>query len=249
MPIVPAFNPDTGASGGPPAPAGAVGFQWRQILDFATLTFSDPNSLVTSYSVASGLHSVTLATLGASNVDYNYGSGANFTGARWTFPLTYQDGSPVVAGDTFNLHSKVTDYAVGAARNYNIAFAAVQNPTSTVLTTMDALGCTFGMTGVGTPLTGTWRRNVVGTTSLAGGVTVYGQSLFGGLPGKAKVAASALIQSASAAAPTNGLDANILTAADNAQMYAIIAVGTLGTVTTTGGQVDFKLYFAVDKLS
>jgi hypothetical protein len=247
MPIIPAFDPATGASGG--APAGAVGFEWRQITDLNTLTFSDPNSLVTSYSAAAGLHSLTLATLGASNVDYNYGSGANFTGGRWTFPLTYQDGSPVVAGDTFTLHSKVTDFTVGAARNYNIAFAGVQNPTSTVLTTMDALGCTFGTTGVGTPLCGTWRRNVVGTTSLAGGVTVYGQSLFGGLPGKAKVAASALLQSASAAAPTNGLDANILTAADNAQMYAIIAVGTLGTVTTTGGTVQFKLYFAADKLS
>jgi hypothetical protein len=248
MPIVPAFDPNTGASGGP-APAGAVGFEWRQITDLNTLTASDPNGLVTGYSVSSGLHSVTLATLAASNVDYNYGSGANFTGARWTFALTYQDGSPVVAGDTFTLHSKVTNLAVGAARNYNIAVAAVQNPTSTVLTAMDALGCTFGMSGVGTPLTGTWRRNVVGTTSLAGGVTVYGQSLFGGLPGKAKVAASALIQSASAAAPTNGLDANALTAADNAQMYGIIAVGTLGTVTTTGGTVAFKLFFAVDKLS
>jgi hypothetical protein len=32
-------------------------------------------------------------------------------------------------------------------------------------------------------------------------------------------------------------------------MYAIIAVGTLGTVTTTGGTVQFKLYFAADKLS
>jgi hypothetical protein len=248
MPIVPAFNPNTGASGGP-APAGAVGFEWRQITDFAALTASDPNGLVTGYAASSGLHSVTLATLAVSNVDYNYGSGANFAGARWTFPLTYADGTPVLAGDTFNFHSKVTDFAVGAARNYNIAMAAVQNATSTVLTTMDALGCTFGMSGVGTPLTGTWRRNVVGTTSLAGGVTVYGQSLFGGLPGKAKVAASALIQSASAAAPTNGLDANILTAADTAQMYGIIAVGTLGTVTTTGGTVAFRLFYAVDKLS
>ena len=248
MPIIPAFDPATGASGGP-APAGATGFAWTQITDFSTLTASDPNGLVTGYSVAGGLHSVTLATLAVSNVDYNYGSGANFTGARWTFPLAYPDGSPVVAGDTFCLASKVTDLSVGATRNYNIAVAAVQNPTSTVLNTMDALGTTFGMTGVGTPLAGTWRRNVVGTTSLASGVTVYGQSLFGGLPGKTKCGATATIQAAASQAPTQGLDANAWTVADNAQVYAIIAVGTLGTVTTTGGTVDFKLYYAVEKLS
>jgi len=248
VPITPAFDPDTGASGGP-APAGVTGFAWRQITDFGTMTASDPNGLVTSYSAAGGLHSLTLATLGASNVDYNYGSGANFTGARWTMPLTYADGSPVLAQDTFTFSTKVTDFAVGAARNWNIAFAAVQNPTSTVLSTMDALGTTAGVSGVGTPLCGTWRRNVVGTTSLAGGVTVYGQSLFGGNPGKAKVGASVTIQAAASSSPAQGLDANTLTVADNTQMSMIIAVGTLGTVTTTGGTMDFKLFYNVEKLS
>lgn len=226
-----------------------LGFVWKTVNDFNSFTFSDPNSLVTSYSATGGLHSLTLATLAVSNVDYNFGSGANFTGARWYFPLTYLDGSPVLAGDTFNYHTKVTNFSVGATRSYNIAFAVVQNATSTVLSTMDALGTTLGITAVATPAVGTWRRNTVGTTSLAGGVTAYGQSLFGGLPGKAKVAASALIQSASAAAPTSGLDANILTVADNAQMFGIICVGTLGTVTTTGGTTDFRFQYAVDKLS
>jgi len=247
MPIVPAFNPDTGASGGPASVA--AGFAWRQILDFDSLTFSDPNSLITSYSAAAGLHSLTLVTLGASNVDYNYGSGANFTGGRWTFPLTYPDGSPVQAKDTFTFSTKATNLAVGAARQWNIAFAAVQNPTSTVLSTMDALGTTAGVSGVGTPLCGTWRRNVVGTTSLAGGVTVYGQSLFGGNPGKAKVGASVTIQAAASSSPAQGLDANTLSVSDNTQMYGIIAVGTLGTVTTTGGVMAFKLFYNVEKLS
>lgn len=249
MAIAQVFDPYTGAANGGGAGGGSTSFAWRQILDFDDLTFSDPNGLVTGYSASGGLHSLTLATLAASNVDFNYGSGANFSGARWTFPLVYPDGSAVVAGDTFCLVSKVTDLAVGAARNYNIAVGAAQNPTSTALTTMDAMGTTFGMTGVGTPLCGTWRRNVVGTTSLAGGVTVYGQSLFGGLPGKTKVGATATIQAAASQAPTQGLDANSWAVADNSQVYGIVAVGTLGTVTTTGGQVDFRLFYAVEQLS
>ena len=231
------------------AAAVPAGFSYNQITDLNSLSFSDPNSLVTSYSVAGGLHSVSLATLAVSNVDYNAGSGANFTGARWYFPLTYADGSPVQAGDTFSFTTRITNFSVGAARNWNLVFGVVQNATSTVLTTMDGLGTTAGTTGVGTPLTGTWRRNVIGTTSLAGGVTIYGQSMFGGLPGKAKVGASAIIHSASAGAPTQGLDANTLSVADNTQMYGIILTSTLGTVTTTGGTIDFKLYFNVSKLS
>jgi len=247
MPIVPAFDPDTGASGGV-APAPAAG-GWVQVTDLSTLTFSDPNGLVISQSSTGGLHSVTTATLAVSNVDYNFGSGANFTGARWTFPLEYADGSPVQAQDAFSFQAKVTDFAVGAARTWNFGFAVVQNASSTVLSTMDACGPTFGMTGVGTPLCGTWRRNVVGTTSLAGGDKVYGDTLFGGLPGKVKVGAQAVILGAAAGSPTNGLDANTWSVADNTQLSAILALGTLGTATTTGGQVDFKLYYQCIKLS
>jgi hypothetical protein len=248
MPIVPAFDPATGASGGPSSGGGTTG-GWVQITDLSTLTFSDPNSLVVSQSSTNGLHSVTTATLGASNVDYNFGSGANFTGARWTFPLTYGDGSPVQAQDAFSFQCKVTDFSVGAARNYNFGFAVTQNATSTVLSTMDACGPTFGTTGVGTPLCGTWRRNVVGTTSLAGGTVVYGDTLFGGVPGKVKVGAQAVILGAATGSPTSGLDANAWSVADATQLSAILALGTLGTVTTTGGQVDFKLFVQVLKLS
>jgi len=227
----------------------AAGFTYTQVTDLNNFTFSDPNSLVTSYSVAGGLHSVGLATVAVANVDFNAGSGANFTGARWYFPLSYSDGSPVLAKDTFTYTTKISNFAVGAARNWNLVFGVVQNATSTVLTTMDGLGTTAGTTGVGTPLTGTWRRNVIGTTSLAGGVTIYGQSMFGGLPGKPKVGASAIIQSATQGSPTQGLDANLLSAADNTQMYGIILTSTLGTVTTTAGTIDFKLFYNVSKLS
>jgi hypothetical protein len=230
-------------------PDSSPGFTWRQITDLSTLTFSDPNSLVLNYSVLDGLHSLTMATLAASNIDYNFGSGTNFTGARYYFPLTYSDGSIVQAGDAFNWSMKVTNFAVGAARTWHLAWGCVQNATSTTLNTMDGMGNTFGMSGVGTPLAGTWRRNTVNTTSLAGGDKVYGNALFGGLPGKTKISAQTTIQGASSQAATNGLDANSWTVADNSQVYAILAIGSLGTATTTGGQIDFKLYYNVDKLS
>jgi hypothetical protein len=49
-------------------PDSSPGFTWRQITDLSTLTFSDPNSLVLNYSVLDGLHSLTMATLAASNI-------------------------------------------------------------------------------------------------------------------------------------------------------------------------------------
>lgn len=247
MPIAQVFDPYTGAANGG-GTGGSTGYTWRQILDFDDLTFSDPNGLVTDYSAASGLHSLTLATLGSSNVDFNFGSGSNFTGARWSFPLTYSDGSPVLVEHSFLFRTRVTSFAPGLTRNWNIAFAAVQNPTSTTLSTMDALGGTIGATGVGTPLIGTWRRNVVGTTSLASGTMATSVSQFGGAPGKIKVGCSGILHSASTGAPLQGLDANAWAAADGTQVYAVIAVGTLGTVTTTGGQVDFRLFYNVEMI-
>ena len=248
MGITPCFDPTTGASGGASGGGGSAGFVWRQITDLNALTFSDPNSLVTSYSVASGVHSVTLATVSVSNANINFAAGPNFTGARWTFPLVYPDGSAVLVGDTFQLASKVTDIAFNTARTWNIGVAAVQNPSSTVLTTMDALGTTFGHSA-SLPLVGTWRRTSVSTGSLTNGVQAFGQSLFGGLPNKYKAGAVAIIQSATATVVATGIDSNTWTASAATQVYGIIAVGSLGTATTTGGTVDFRLYYNAEKLS
>lgn len=229
--------------------AAPPGFSWKQVTDLGSFTFSDPNSLVASYSVASGLHSITTNAIAVSNADYNFGTGANFTGARWYFPLTYPDGSIVQAQDTFNWSMKVTDFAFGAARTWHIAFGCAQNGSSTVLNTMDTLANTWGVTGAGTPLAGTLRRSTVNTTSLAGGVTVYGNALFGGLPGKTKISAQSTLQAAASQAATNGLDANNWTVANNSQVFGVLLIGSLGTATTTAGQLDFKLFYQVDKLS
>ena len=233
----------------PRGEAAASGFTWNQVADLGSFTFSDPNSLVSSYSVTGGLHSVTTASIAVANGDYNFGAAANFTGARWYFPLTYPDGSIVQAQDTFNWSMKVTDFAVGAARTWHIAFGCAQNGSSTVLATMDTLANTWGVTGAGTPLAGTLRRSTVNTASLAGGVTVYGNALFGGLPGKTKISAQTTIQAAASQAETNGLDANSWTVADNSQVFGVLLIGSLGTATTTGGQLDFKLFYNVEKLS
>ena len=226
-----------------------AGFSFNQVTDLSSFTASDPNSLVASYSVASGLHSITTNSIAVANADYNFGTGANFTGARWYFPLTYQDGSIVQAGDTFTWSMKVTDINFNLARTWHFAFGCAQNGSSTVLNTMDGLGNTFGVSGVGTPLAGTWRRNVVGTTSLAGGDKVYGNALFGGAPGRTKISAQTTIQAAASQSPTNGLDANSWSVADNSQVFGVLLLGSLGTATTTAGQIDFKLFYQVEKLS
>jgi hypothetical protein len=229
--------------------AAPAGFSWNQVADLGSFTFSDPNSLVASYSVTGGLHSVTTNSIAVANADRNFGTGATFDGARWYFPLTYPDGSIVQAQDTFNWSMKVTDFAFGAARTWHIAFGCAQNGSSTTLTTMDTLANTWGVTGAGTPVAGTLRRNVVNTVSLAGGDKVFGNALFGGLPGKTKISAQTTLQAAASQSATNGLDANSWTVANNSQVFGVLLIGSLGTATTTGGQLDFKLFYNVEKLS
>ena len=249
MPLVQVFDPYTGAAIGGGGSGGSAGFAWRQVTDLSTFTSSDPNSLVASYSVAGGLHSVTTNTIAVGNADYNFGTGANFTGARWYFPLTYDNGNIVQAGDTFQWSMKVTDINFNLARTWHFAWGCAQNGSSTVLNTMDTLANTFGDSAVGTPVAGTLRRSTVNTVSLAGGVTVYGNALFGGLPGKTKISAQTTIQAAASQSPTNGLDANSWTVADNSQVFGVLLLGSLGTASTTGGQIDFKLFYQAEKLS
>lgn len=198
---------------------------------------------ISDYSYEDGVHSIVLPTLGVSNVDLNPGSGSSFTGDKHTFPLTYADGTPVLATDNFALITKAEDFSFGTARNYNVIFGAVQ-AISTSLHTMDGVGGTFGITGVGTPLHGTWRRNTVSTTSLANATKAIATIQAGS---QSKVGVQSLLYSNSTESPTNGLDAN--TWSSTTQLYGIVGIATLGTVTTTGGELTCKLHYKVVKLS
>lgn len=207
---------------------------WREVGDM---------SGISDYEYTDGVHSIVLPTLGVSNVDLNPGSGANFSGDKHTFPLTYADGTPVLATDNFAFITKVEDFDFGTARNYNILFGVVQ-AVSTVLNTMDGVGGTFGITGVGTPLHGTWRRNVIGTQSLANATKAIATIQAGG---QSKVGVQSLLYSPSTESATNGLDSNTWTS--TTQLYGIVGVATLGTVTTTGGTLTFKAHYKVVKLA
>jgi hypothetical protein len=127
MPIAYAFP--QGGGGGAPLPAPT--FQPLGDLNGGGFTFSDPNSLVSSYSFAAGVHSFGLVTVNPAVGNYALNSAPNFTGPRWTQPLVDGTGAPVLAGDKFLMMVQLTDLDPGASRQWAAAWGVAKVPAST----------------------------------------------------------------------------------------------------------------------
>ena len=251
MPIIPAFNPDTGASGGPSSPAG-VNASWLPIesLSDPSWTASDPNALVTSYGFAGQEHSIAMVTVNPAVADYALNSGTDFTGPRWYKGLVDALGSPVRAQDRFSLFVRWRDVDVGLSRQWGIWVGVAQNPASTTLTTLGTVGGWFGATGVGTPNIGAGfsGAGAVTTVSLASGVNGQVSALFGGLPGKVRCGVTGTIFTASAADDVARADGTAWSVADATQLSLWLGVTALGNVTTTAGTLKAKLDYAIVRL-
>lgn len=252
MPIIPAFNPATGASGGPAA-TGGTNAQWIPVTDLSTApyTSSDPNALVSAYSFAGQEHSIGLVTVNPAVADYAINSGTDFTGPRWYVPLVDSAGVAVRAQDRFVFNLRFRDFDTGSlSRQWGIGVGVAQNSTSTVLSTMGFCGHWFGLTGAGTPnvSAGFGGVGTFATVSLVGGANANGVGLFGGLPGKLRGGNMAAIFSASAADDVVRADGAAWSVADATQLSLMIIATTLGNVTTTAGTLKMKIDYAITRL-
>lgn len=251
MPIVPAFNPVTGASGGPSV-GGGGNVQFIEIGDLTAsgFTASDPNSLVSSYAynASTKVHSFGLVTVNPAVADYALNAAPNFTGPRWYKPLVDANGTPVLAGDKFLLLTRFTALNVGASRQWGAFVGVAQTPASTTLTVLQAIGNWAGGTGTGTPNAGAHCVNIAATVSLASGTVIYGSSQCSGAPGKLKAGAQVQIQSTTAGLTTQRIDGGGWSVSDSTQLNLWIAATTLGAVTTTAGTLDCTLSYAIVRL-
>lgn len=250
MPITPAFDPATGASGGPVTPSSSP--QLRSIGDLSVgYTFTDTASLLASYAYNSGtdVHTFTLNNVAVGAETNSFLSGANFTGPKYRAGLTYADGAPILAGDAFSMTVFAENLTPGLVRQYAIAVAVAQTPSSTVLGTMRGSGLYAISTSTGAPGVGGWEENLGTAVTVASMVKAVGTCSFTGTPMKYRVGSAFGVMSATGGNVSNRVGGGQFNVVDASQLGLVVLVGTNGTVSATGGAISVRLRYALTKLS
>jgi hypothetical protein len=214
-------------------------------------TFTDTAALQNSYSYNSGtdVHTFDLATIAVGAETNSFLSGTNFTGPKYRAPLTYADGTAVLAGDAFSMTVYVENLTPGLVRSYVIAVGVAQTPSSTVLGTMRGSGIYAITSAVGTPGVGGWEENLGTASTVASMTKGIGTCSFTGTPQKYRVGSSFGVMSATSGNVSNRLGGGQWNVADATQLGLVVLVGSNGTVATTGGSISVRLRYALTKLS
>ncbi len=255
MPVTPAFNPATGASGGPQGGGSVPVLRSLGDLNGGGYNFSNTAGVaLSSYSYDSGTdtHTFNTNTIGVANETYSLLSGANFTSPKWRAPLTYADGTPVLVGDAFSMDVRFDNVSVGAARQYLLAVAVVESASSTVIGTMRPSGVYCITTSVGTPGVGIVADNLGAAGTIASMVSGSGTTVFSGgtaVGSCGKGGGACIARSASSISSNTRGDGNTWASASTTQLALAVMLSTNGTVTTTGGAFAMRIKYAITKLS
>lgn len=242
MPIVPCFDPTTGASGGPQG--GGTPSGWVTIGDLTPLTFSDPASLLTSYAYNAGFHEFDMTTQSAT-ADFALNSGPNFTGPRWSGPLVDAEGQPVLAGDKFIMMVELSDLDPGLSRQWAAAWGVAKVPADTAVATIQPNVIWGGSTGVGTPNGGVDVLQFAATASVASATLVSGNLQFAGAPQRLMVGGSVEISSATTTGIAQRQGGTAFAGADGDPLQLFVCVTSLGAVATTAGLLKMKARYQI----
>lgn len=251
MPLVPFFDPSTGASGGPQSAAAGTSLRSLGDLNGGGYAFTDTAALLSGYSYDAGtdIHTFTVATVGVGAETNTFLAGANFTGPKWRAGLTYDDGSPVLAGDTFVFSLLVENLTPGLVRQYTIAVGAAQTPSSTVLGTMRGSGLYAISTSTGAPGVGGWEESLGTSVTVASMIDGAGSATFLGSPTKYRAGSTFAVTAAAFGNVGQRTGGGSFSVADSAQLGLVVLVGTNGTVAATGGSISVRLRYSITKLS
>jgi hypothetical protein len=255
MPIVPFFDPSTGASGGPQQTTAAPVVRSLGDLNGGAYNFSDTAGVALSsysYDSATDTHTFNTNTIAVASETYSLLSGANFTSPKWRQALTYSDGTPVLVGDAFSLDVRYDNVSVGTARSYLVAVAVVESASSTVIGTMRPSGVYCITTSVGTPGVGIVADNLGAAGTVASMVSGSGTTVFSGgsaVGSCGKGGGACIARSASTVSTNTRGDGNTWASASTSQLALAIMLSTNGTVTTTGGVLSMRIKYNVTKLS
>lgn len=247
MPIAPVF----GGGGGNSPPAVPV-LRSLGDLNGGGYTFTDTAGVaLSSYAYNSGTdtHTFNVNSIGVANETYSLISGSNFTSPKWQALLSYADGSPVLAGDAFSFSVRLDNMSVGAARQYLIAVAVIQSPTSTVIGTLRPSGIYALTTSVGTPGVGVVADNLGAAATVSALTSASGATVFSGAPAMAKGGGACAATAAASASVNTRTDGNTWSVATTQQLSLGVFVSSNGTVTTTAGAFAVRIKYVVTKLS
>jgi hypothetical protein len=134
MPIVPCFDPSTGASGGPAAGGGAAALpDWRVVdVTDGSWTSSDPGGNARVSSVVMSGDEATVTWDGFTATADDAIDGSAFNGQRYYQALTYDDGTPVsLSDDGFTVEWWADTPAVAGCARTQFALGISSDPTAT----------------------------------------------------------------------------------------------------------------------
>ena len=252
MPVAPCFDPSTGASGGAAAGGGGGGDDlnavgWTDVDLTSGWTLTDPDSLVSSVSIAGGVNKVTLAELAVGSIDYNFISGSTHRAPRY-HKLLIPDGDQIGSDDFFFLLWRL-QFAAPVTRAPNqIVFGVCEDPTSTSAASIKGLGAALVYNVTGNIACGTWTNTSASTSSSAATVTSLGSFQFAATRGCAGSYAALDVNNARV---NNGSRNGNLTYTGSTNLSIMVGVGGFNNSTTWAAGVDaqFKLQYRVVRLA
>lgn len=221
-------------------------------LNGGSYTFTDTAGVALSsysYDTANDTHTFNVNSIGVANETYSMVSGPNFTSSKWTAPLVYDNGQPVLAGDAFSMSVRIDNISTGASRQYLFGVAVIQQPTSTVIGTMRPSGLYGITTSVGTPGMGVVADNLGAGATVLSMQSGIGQVTFVGSPVMIKAGGSCAVTSAVSGGSNVRLDGNTWSVSTSQQLSLAIFISTNGTVTTTAGTYSVRIKYSITKMS
>lgn len=192
MPIIPCFDPTTGASGGPSSGGGGGGGGLYNIdlteidLTDGTWTLEDKDSLVQSVTFAGGFNTVTWNALTGANL-YRWDSGSDCRSPRWYKDIsvesnTITNGDYLIQSMKMELDKTVADFP------QMVVVGSGMNPTSQVLNDIRLMGGVMRRNTTGNVVYGAFANNtftgngdsdnVYGLVTNPRGLTAMGTSCF-----------------------------------------------------------------------
>jgi hypothetical protein len=221
-------------------------------LSGASYTFTNTAGVALSsysYNASTDIHTFNVNTIAVANETYSLISGANFTSPKWTSPLTYSNGLPVLAGDAFSFDVIFDNVNVGLARQYLLACAVIQQPTSTIIGNMRPSGVYCITTSVGTPGVGGVADNLAAAATITSMTRGIGTASFVGSSSLIKGGVSFAVTSASSGSSGTRADGNTWSVASSQQLSLAIMLSSNGTVPTSSGAFAMRIKYNVTKLS
>lgn len=233
--IVPAFNPATGASGGPAAAAASASYSnipWVTAdLTDGSWTLTDPDSLVDEVTYGGGFNKFTMNVLAAGSTNYAWGAGTAHRAPRWHKNLT-ASGVQVDSDGITVLQVRMTKGATVAEWNTEVVCGGCLAPTSTVPGTMVGQGAMMEYIATNNTSYGSWCFTAKSVSTSASNDSAVMTAQWAAQ--RASGVTYVTIDSTGVFVASGSRNANsTLVAATN--MSLMIGVGTRGSSTITAG--------------